>query len=591
MASNPQSLIRIENATVDDWRDYPDSMLKIYYLQEVQASPQALKDIVWILKELLQKTSCRLVCVEASSGPANPDEFRESLKQLVIREERVRAVMQFIENGMMAPEQALWSLGEDEFDIFGIEDEELYWRVINAGERSYELRSQWARIVGSGNQPPENSLRGDLLRRGPNSKLLATFLREYKDGDILVLLRYAEQLGIELNPLIRPLQAMKSLERLIDFDKANEEIQVIVSELDSALTDFDRSLSRSLERIAPAYESASPQILQQALCAPVPAGWPSIPKHKSTLLYKLVDYARRNKAVPEKPMSVQELLDLYRKTFADLTAEVEEKFSEYQQEAPKMLPRALDATTPNGISMKTLGALYQYWAELMVLLDIPPDTCPNVIKYIWYCNRAGRIDIGKAIAAMNSLQDTVRNRLSEDIQDQEFLRLFDLLEHLSCTLLFQALGTSVNEVNKKSSELEHTELCASLEQLIPERASLQEFSRLGADYKACYDGCMLWYRLQSDRANIFFENTLSRMFEEGESQAILLAGGFQRQEVVARFHQQHISYVVLSPVIRQETSESEMKTYIERLLTQSRMRKAAHDNLPEQPGTADDTHR
>jgi hypothetical protein len=405
-----------------------------------------------------------------------------------------------------------------------------------------------------------------LLQRGPNSQALAEFLRETGEIKIEVLITYAKRLGIKLNPFIQPLQSSFEMEAQIDFPRANEESVAVSKELSTFLLDPESVLSKSLANIAPCGTDATSKSLNDDLHKPFDGNLQALSKGiQDTPLYKLIEYARRNQPGLKTPTTADELLALYHAAFARLRTEVERHFAEQPDlanESGDWSERAFGQMN----SLKSVGDFYQYLAEVLVLLDLSPDAYPNIIKYTQYCNYLKRVDVSKSFAAIKSLIQEIGERLAEDDEDREFLALLPRLERLGNLLNYQIIREEVNEVALDVGLLEHSTLCKTLQRLIPGSFALREFSELAEEYEECFEQWMTWFGLQTRRAIRLADNTISCMLERGENQAILITGGFQRDDIIARLVQKRISHIVLTPIIRREISQDQITDHVNRLM-------------------------
>lgn len=547
--------------TIFSEKNYGPNALKIYYVT-VAHQPEVEKDMTGILADLIQQTGCRLVCTEAANGNVSVESFRESMP----KENRAQVAMEYLVQGHLHAAEYLLLVSDVKFRLFGVEDQKLYRRSMEIGKNIFDKRSIWNRLIGFGEDPPKDSIRYELLQRGPNSPELIPFLKETADINIETLIKYSMKLGIELNPLLQPLRRLVELEAQIDFVRANEEAAAISMELGQFLLDPELVLSKSLQRIAPEGESLTPETLVADPASETGRNRAHLSKTiQDTPVYKLIEYVRRrNRADFKMPVTSDELVAAYETGLAQLRIEFEDRLAAHNigEQTDDAAERAM--RSPN--DLKAMSNFFQFLGELLPLLDLDPAAYPNVITYIQYCNYVSRIDAFRLVRALDELKQEVQERLAVD-EDPEFLALIPRLALLAGLLTFQITRENVSQLDFDADMLSHATLCESLRKFIPESAALQEFSELSKEYTDCYENWMTWFGLQASRAIKMADNTITCMLEQGENQAILITGGFQRDDVVARLIQKRVSHVVLTPIVRRLASEADMDAYVARLMS------------------------
>jgi len=202
---------------------------------------------------------------------------------------------------------------------------------------------------------------------------------------------------------------------------------------------------------------------------------------------------------------------------------------------------------------------------------------PELTKYKDYLKAFNNLDLGKLLDELDILEEKIYDTLLKDTDKKTIHAIDRFIDLLSKAYKIQMTSREfemylTNEpefktaswqafLNKELSELKY------YEDLIPYKEILEEAKEALKDF----------YEIVNQRDLIFLQNIKKAM--QDQDVAFLIAGGYHTQHLTKLLKEEGSSYIVLSPIVTQETNH---KKYEELLLSQLSKDKPVYAKHPKQ---------
>ncbi len=231
---------------------------------------------------------------------------------------------------------------------------------------------------------------------------------------------------------------------------------------------------------------------------------------------------------------------------------------------------------------------YDYLKKTALQKGIKPSTYPNVFRYADLVLLQDRIDVPKALAECEQLEDSLCDSLASKTQEKELVRMLKSAKVLEALMRLQlsraqlayylehkdsldASGAFVNDLKKFLAQYAVQESAGTWvlrsqpgSQAAPIASTqitsqdLDVVAGIGRDLGPMQE----FYDLTQKRDGVLVTNTLRAMDEAGVDVVVQNMGGFHTPGVLEKLRAQNISYVVITPRV---TAIPDDAVYMERM--------------------------
>lgn len=512
---------------------------RVYYINAAWGDPQAEVDLAHLLEDILAKTSVTLMCVESRVGECS----LSGLHSVASQPCRQSVGKRYLGRSLGAAEYlslawlralSLWGVEESaeaiekvNSDFVSLGQDHAFWQALFGGTSD---------LAGAA----PGSLCADLEAKMPRPHVFGA-IDVAASSRIQNIFYRAKELDISTSRQLREVFHVIELEGQIDFARANDEAAILGKKLQDLLAQPDRILEQSLRSCLNGDGDFSARGLASLLNNPN-TDWTRLARGLSeTPAGLLIKYS----CSEGKPESAGDLLSHFYAACRAVTGRLAELAPRSQEEARQSLGFG---------SYRDHATFFRLLVELRTLFQIPAEEIHNVIKaaqYYWWFNQS---DIAQHLFEVERLYDAIIDRLASE-SERRYFRLRRTVEKVAQLLTMRVTNADLDEIDREHGSLRHEELCAALGKWIHGSVALRRFKSLGKAYSSRLEAAKSWYRHQKKRQIAMADITLGRMADGGESQAILVTGGFHKEVVAARLIDRGLSCWIFTPVIRRAIPE------------------------------------
>ncbi len=483
--ANPEPNLSLATAPLPAFRALlPENMAKIeetfhgngktiYLIQDAHTNPSAQINIAGALQVLIEKEAIRTVYLEGGFGDVSLTSFKHAAgsQHPASLQNRVNIGMKYLRKGELSGAEYLNLVSDGDFKLWGAEDENLYWKSLEAYRSVAKERARFTEYLSQIRRTVEE-LKPEILNPAPRAfdSVREKFLgnKISYTGYFSYLDRRAQWFGIPpgLYPEWGRLRRLKKREESIDFVRADDEaVRACRALPEEAFRDLKENVSRHH------------------------AGKFSTKDQKTAVAFYLA---------------------------------LEEKLS-----------------TQGGKNQSLFNAA-QY---------------PNLFRYFSYLKEADKLNPSKLLDEQKTLEREIIRFLFLNDREKRLLGISDTVRDLESLLDLAIPPDAYEKIGQNPAMYDIREITGFLNRQI---MSLEDhYDRtifLKPDFEKVVQNAKEFYRLTQERDSVFISSLLREMEKNGESKAVLVAGGYHSPNLKTLLKRNGLSYVSILPQVMNETN-------------------------------------
>lgn len=508
---------------------------RVYLILSALGSVEFEKTLVEVLREVLSKSRCTLVCCEAANGDASrpsgwiTDALAESQ----------------LNGGLLHATEYLQVRGELDFLLWGVDDMALHQQAAEIMLRHRGEIKVWSELIGEVRQRGTGSLLDRVIEAAHLPAEWEEILVADSGSRVADMIRLAREKHLDIPPLLDTFSQSMEMEERIDFARANQEAEVLFRQLLSLTANASHALKELLERGAP---EKSGQFLTSEAFESV----------QSSPVNRLISWHLRQtgKHAPENG-------DQLAAAFFEAARHLWQEYLRLRQAIPDSLMR--EGADPSVAAVAghigQLADSFSFLVDLLPLLGLDSGKVPNVVLYVRSLRPVSVANLADVFPLLDELQQRLIDRLTTPPQ-RKCVKLAKRLQLMKEIVALRATTADLARILNDPMMVDHAQICAQVKATIGEHPLTLQFERLREQYQSSIEDVGRWVRIHAKRSETMAEKTLAKMAALGLTQAVLLVGGFHEAPIVSLLLAREVSCIGLRAMVKHAASEQEWDTYL-----------------------------
>jgi len=229
----------------------------------------------------------------------------------------------------------------------------------------------------------------------------------------------------------------------------------------------------------------------------------------------------------------------------------------------------LDATREGHQAFKLLHGTHDVQKAYFAVLEEKVESkveYPELTKYFGYLKEAKMINPKKILEEQELLENSIFRALETNNDERNLIQASRNLSYLKKLLNLTLTPNEFREYRTDKKSFDITRLTGFLNKKIMDlKRNYDKVMFLENGYEDIIQKCESFYGLTLERDQKFVQNTIQKMDESNQKEAVLIAGGYHTPNLKYLLKENNISFVSLTPQVLEETNKNR---YEELLLAQ-----------------------